>query len=130
MNYCQCERPRVGRNPDFCGFCLVRLGPSWVSSDRNLRPFMARVASLPTVTAPALIHAQKREKAGRVEFGLSYIGRNNDTEGREEAADGLIYTYLSWLNDRRAGTEEVDPDLLDAAYHFALAHAALERRKQ
>jgi len=130
MNYCQCERPRAGRNPDFCGYCLIRHNPRIISTDRHMTEFLTELAKQPGPTAPAIRHAQKRERSGRTEFGLSYIGRDNDLEALEEAGDGIAYAYLSWLNDRRAGTDDIDPNLLDAAHHFAQAHAALERRRR
>lgn len=131
MSYCACEHPRENdRRPGYCRRCGVRFNPKWLSSDENLTAFLTRVAQLPEITPAAILHAQRRERAGRKAFGLSYIGRDNDAEGQEEAADGLIYAALSWLNDCRNGTEEIDPDLLDAAHHFAMAHAALERRRK
>ena len=130
MNYCQCERPRAGRNPDFCGRCLVRHDPAVLSTDKSIVAFLTHVAKLPGSPAAAIKHAQKRERAGRTEFGLDYIGRGNAAEGCEEAADGINYAFFEWLNDRRAGTDDIDPNLLDAAHHFAQAHAALERRRR
>jgi hypothetical protein len=128
---CRCEKPRLNRRrPEFCAACSVRLDPRIISSDENATLFFARIASLPGITADALLHAHQREVAGRTEFGLSYIGRDNCAEGKEEAADGVIYSYLDWLNDRRDGSDEIDPDLIDAAHHFALAHAALERKRR
>jgi hypothetical protein len=128
---CRCERPRLNRRrPEFCAACSVRLDPRIISSDENLAIFIQRIASLPGVTANALLHAQRRELAGRTEFGLSYIGRDNDAEAQEEYGDGLVYPYLSWLNDRRYGSDEIDPDLVEAAYHSALAHAAVERHRR
>lgn len=130
MSYCRCEHPRLNnRRPDYCRCCGVRHLPASISSDETMGEFFARLADLPGITAPALIHAQQRERAGRKEFGLRYLGRNNAAEGCEEAGDGLVYSALEWLNDRRVGIEDIDPDLLDAAHHFALAHAALERRQ-
>jgi len=131
VSHCRCKHPRENdRRPGNCRKCGVRLDPKWLSSDTTMTAFLTRLAELPGVTAPAIIHAQKRERAGRVEFGLNYLGRDNAAEGREEGADGIIYSALSWLNDRRAGTEDIDPNLLDAAHHFALAHQALERRRR
>ena len=130
MNYCQCERPRMGRNPDFCGRCLIRHDPRVISTDESLAAFQKEVAKLPGVTPGILIDSHRRERAGRREFGLEYLGRDNDAEAQEEYADGFIYAHLSHLNDIRAGATEIDPDLLDAAHHAALAYAALERRRR
>jgi hypothetical protein len=129
MRTCHCSKPVTRhRSPKSCLRCLGEIEDRWLSSDENTAAFLGRVAALPEVTGPALHHAQKRERAGRETFGFAYLSRDNDREGLEEAADGLIYAALSWLCDRRTGREDIDPDLLDAAHHFALAHAALERR--
>ena len=131
MSHCRCEHPRENSSrPGWCRRCGVGLSPEWLSNDANLAAFQAEVAKLPSVNAGILIDSHRRERAGRVEFGLKYLGRDNAAEGLEEAADGLNYAYFCWLNDRRAGTEEIDPDLLTAAHHFALAHQALERRRR
>lgn len=92
--------------------------------------FYGPVMALPGVGPGIIVQAQARERDGRGEFGLNYLSRSNPEEGQEEAADGLNYAAFDWLCDRRAGIEEIDPDLLDAAHHFALAHAALERRRR
>jgi hypothetical protein len=129
--YCRCDRPVLNpRRPDFCRRCGVRHDPQAQSNVSTIGEFFAHLSDLPGVGAAALHHAQVREQAGREEFGLSYLGRDNDAEACEEAADGIIYAHLSALNDRRAGIQDIDPDLLDAAHHFALAHAALERRSR
>lgn len=131
MRYCQCDRPALNeRRPEFCRRCGVRHNPLAITSNEAMLEFQTRIASLPGVTAAGLIHAVKREQAGRDQFKLTYLGRDNDAEGMEEFADGLVYPYLSWLNDRRAGRLDIHPDLLDAAHHAALAHAALERRQR
>jgi len=129
VSHCRCPSPRQNhRRPAFCSQCGVGLDPKWISSDENLAVFLTRLADLPGVTPAGLLHAQTRERAGRVEFGLKYLGRDNIAEGQEEAADGSMYAYLEWLNDRRRGAVSIDPELLTAAHHFSLAHAALERR--
>jgi hypothetical protein len=127
---CRCDKPRENpRRTGYCRRCGNSLGRKWQSTDENMTAFLRRLASLPGVTAEAILHAQQRERAGREEFGFLYLSRNNDAEGQEEAADLVIYPFLSWLNDRRDGVDEIDLDLLDAAHHAALAHAALQRRR-
>jgi hypothetical protein len=131
MSHCRCQSPRLNeRRPEYCRTCGVRLNPRWLSNDETLAAFQTEVARLPGVTPGILIDSHRRERAGRVEFGLRYLGRDNDAEALEEYADGLIYAHLSRLNDIRAGIEELDPDLLDAAHHAALAYAAIERRRR
>ena len=131
MNGCYCDRPRLNdRRPGYCRRCGQQIDDRWISSDETMAAFFDQLAGLPGITAAALLHGLNRERAGRKEFGFAYLGRDNPAEGQEEAADGLIYCALDWLNDRRAGTEDVDADLIDAAHHFALAHAALERKRR
>jgi hypothetical protein len=129
-SFCRCPEPAMNeRRPDFCRRCGVRHNPRIVSSDRTMAEFFARLADLPGVNPAAMLEARDRELAGRDTFGLKYLARDNVAEGCEEAADGLIYAALEWLKDRRTGEEDMDPALLDAAHHFALAHAALKRHK-
>jgi hypothetical protein len=131
MSHCRCQSPRLNeRRPEYCRTCGVRLNPRWVSSDDTLAAFQTEVARLPGVTPGILIDSHRRERAGRVEFGLRYLGRDNCAEGLEEASDLHNYAFFDWLNDRRSGVEEIDPDLLDAAHHAALAYAALERKRR
>jgi hypothetical protein len=131
MSNCRCQSPRLNdRRAGFCRRCGNRLSPRWLSSDETLAAFQTEVARLPGVTPGILIDSHRRERAGRDEFGLKYLGRDNCAEGLEEAADLLNYAFFTWLNDRRAGVEEIDPDLLDAAHHAALAYAALERKRR
>ena len=130
MSYCQCEHPRQNdRRPAYCRCCGVQLDPRWVSSDEVMLGFYQRISDFPGVGPHVILAALQRARAGRAHFGLKYLGRDNAAEGQEEAADGVNYCAFEWLNDRREGTEDVDPDLLDAAHHFAQAHAALERRR-
>jgi hypothetical protein len=131
VNHCRCEHPRENsRRPGWCQRCGKSFDPKWISSDNTLAEFQTEIAKLPGVTPGILIDSHRRERAGRGEFGLRYLGRDNCAEGMEEAVDGLNYSCFTWLNDRRAGVEDIDPDLLDAAHHFALAYAALERKRR
>ena len=131
MSYCRCEHPRENdRRPGNCRKCGVRLNPLWLSSDETLAAFQAEVAKLPGVTPGILIDSHRGERAGRGIYGLAYLGRDNCKEGQAEGSDGLNYAYFDWLNDRRGGIEEIDPDLLDAAHHAAGMYAAFERRRR
>jgi hypothetical protein len=126
-SFCRCPQPRRNdRRPDFCRRCGVRHNPRIVSSDDNIRIFFARLAELPGVNAAALLEARDRVREAD---GIQHIGRENAADGCQSAADGLIDAAYEWLNDRRTGEEDIDPDLIDAAHHFAQAHAALKRRK-
>lgn len=127
---CQCEVPEYhGKiRPGYCR-CGGWINPAWVSSDETFEAFFKQIAALPGVTPSMIEHCRQRERAGREEFGLAYLGRNNPLEGQEEGGDGGNYSFFETLKDIRAGEQEIDPDLLDAAHHFALAHAALDRRR-
>ena len=131
MRDCSCDRPRdhATVNPGFrdgwCATCGGYLNPDWLSTSQGLNRFLQRAGADHLAGA----HCYSRELAGRAEFGLAYLTRDNPAEGMEEAADGMIYSFLESLKDRRAGEPEVDFDLLDAARHFALAHEALVRRR-
>jgi hypothetical protein len=128
-----CQGPNCRENdrrPGWCRRCGLKLDPRILSTDETLAAFQTEVAKLPGVTPGILIDSHRRERAGRVEFGLKYLSRDNDAEAQEEYADGLIYAHLSHLNDVRGGATEIDPDLIDAAHHAALAYAAIERRRR
>jgi hypothetical protein len=101
------------------------LNPEWLSSSEGLNAFL-QLAGADYLTAA---HCIQRERAGREEFGLAYLTRDNPAEAMEEAADGCIYAFLQVLCDVREGESEVDFDLLDAALHFSLAHQAMTRRR-
>jgi len=129
MNYCLCVRPKQNpRSTGYCRRCGIRLDPRWISSDETMGQFYKPVMDLPGVRPGTIVQAQARERDGRDLFGLNYLSRSNEEEALEEFSDALNYAAFSWLVDRRAGIEEIDPDLLDAAHHTALAHAAIERR--
>jgi len=127
---CQCPVPEYlgDIRPGYC-WCGGYVSREWITSDSTFSDFLRQLSPLPGVTGRVVQHSQARERAGRTEFGLEYLSRNNPLEGQEEAADGLNYSFFETLKDIRAGEQEIDPDLLDAAHHFALAHAALDRRR-
>ena len=128
---CKCEKPRENiRRLNYCRRCGKKFDPRILSNDSNLGRFQGEIALLPGVHFGVLVHPLKRERAGRKEFGMQYVGRDNPAEGLEEAADGFNYAYFSWLNDRRFGPDEIDSDLLHAAHYFAMAYAALERKQK
>lgn len=126
---CECEAPQdhrefhAGFRDGWCRYCGGFLNPDWLTSTEGLQAFLDAALVDPVTAA----HCHVREQAGRDEFGLAYLSRNNPAEGREEAVDGCNYAYFESLKDRRVGSRDLDFDLLDAARHFALAHQALVR---
>lgn len=131
MRECGCDTPadHADTHPGFrdgwCRHCGGVLADRWLSDTEDLTGFL----NLAQADYQSVAHCQIRELAGRDQFGLAYLTRNNPAEAQEEAADGQIYCYLEVLKDRRSGESDVDFDLLDAARHFALAHQALARRR-
>ena len=125
---CSCPVPTFHSvHANTCGRCRKILDPSIVDSDENLAEFRGYLEPIPQFPVAALEHAYRRLDAGRREFGLEYLSRNNPAEGQQEQADSLNYAFFDWLCQRREGIDEIDPDLLDAAHHSALAHEAFER---
>lgn len=128
---CQCEIPVAHSVHDHkCFACGKWLDPRIVDSDENIVTFRAQLEAIPDTPSDALNHAYRRTVAGRKEFGLEYLNRDNCAEGREEAADGQNYSMYHWLKGRRYGVEEINPHLLSAARHFALAHRDLSLAEQ
>lgn len=126
---CECPVPEPHPNHRYrcCAKCSKVLDPRILDTDDNVAVFYTAIADLPEVPAAAIEHAYQRLVTGRKEFGLEYLSRNNPAEGQEEQADSQNYALFQWLCDRRNGLEEIDPDLLVAAHHSALAHEAFER---
>lgn len=123
---CSCPVPTFHPvHADTCGRCRKILDPRIVDSDENLAVFTDRLKAIPGFPVAALEHAHAREVAGRKQFGLEYLNRNNPVEGCEEAADGINYSFYHWLRQRREGVEEINPRLLAAARYFALAYEEL-----
>ena len=136
---CTCPQPRISPNPRLAGSCVVcgkLIAPELLEPDERLTEFFDRlegvvIASagrLPETFAAFRRQCKDRESAGRGEFGLSFLSRDNLAEGREEAADGAIYSWLEALKLERCGE---DPDLqlaLSEAFHlFKFYEANLER---
>lgn len=123
---CQCPVPVAHSVHDHrCSTCGRWLDPRYVDNDENVATFQNRLRTIPDTPTEALDHAYQRTVAGRKEFGLEYLTRENCAEGREESADGVNYSMYHWLKGRRYGVEEINPHLLSAARHFALAHRDL-----
>lgn len=131
MNYCACPVPLETSNPrtkGSCRKCGHILNPEWVSDDRQVAEFFARLTPV-LGDEPTFPHfrelCQRRERAGRDYFGFRYLDRDNVAEGAEEAADGANYAYFEMLQARRLGLDPEEDLLLSAAQHFALAYASL-----
>jgi hypothetical protein len=123
LNACRCKKPRINeRNPDFCRTCGVRLSEEWLSTDENVSEFFDLVAPSPDVHDHFIQHCRDRERAGRDEFGLSYLIRDNEHEAMEEVADFAIYMYLTGLQRRRQGRYHHEAKALEAVRHAAIAH--------
>ena len=130
MKYCRCPRPVANpKKSNYCRRCGIRHFPASQSNDETFAEFFGMLADLPGFSSQSIRQAQERERLGRDEFGMKYLGRDNCGEGLEEAADGMNYAFFDWLNDRRQGINEIDTDLLEAVHHFSMAHAALQRKR-
>lgn len=140
---CQCPKPSEHVSPmrqGTCVQCSGILSPFWLSSDTTLNEFWDRLGMgmYYGEPSPAFEHlreaATKRERAGRTEFGLRYLSRDNLAEAVEELADFANYLFFDCLNTIR--TEGHDPDLdltltaaskaVEALEH--LEHLAARRR--
>lgn len=137
MKGCNCPAPYESsdsRKAGTCNRCGKLINPEHLSSDSNVREFFDNFArGLPTIT-PAFHDLRRqcelRERAGRSQFGLRYLGRDNQREGLEEEADGVNYVYFDLLKCDREG---IDPDLdlaMTEAYHLYKAYEANRRRAE
>lgn len=134
MSECACSVPepttdRLNGQPN-CLRCGRVLGEAWLSSDEKLDDFFDALelwGDRPTLESLRyLCHA--REQEGRAAFKLQYLGRDNTKAADEEGADGVIYSYLETLKNRRAGDPETDDiELYHAAHAFSKAYEHLAR---
>lgn len=135
--------PEYG-GPGVCGSCNGTVESEWTSSDETFLWFyrrlteamfpgtIARFPSPPPDWFKSFMAAcSRRERIGRPTFGYAYLGRDNPTEGQEEAADGANYAFFDMLVAIR---ESGDPDEIDtaltAAQHFARAYEALAKLRR
>lgn len=127
-NGCQCETPQLrayrGSN---CQRCARLLDDEYLSNDANLTEFFGLVSDIPGIDSSILEVAAQRERMGREEYGLKYLGRDNISEAVEEIADLMIYCYLHWLKAKREGVYLDMAPLIEAAVHGAYAYNALKR---
>jgi len=128
---CQCRVPQLraykGRN---CQRCARLLDDEYLSNDENLSEFFGLLGEIPGVDKRLLEVAANREREGRTEYGLRYLGRNNISEAVEEVADLIIYCYLHWLKAKRDGVILEMAPLIEAAMYGAYAYNALKRCTQ
>lgn len=137
LRECPCDEPVLltGQNvhPLKCHRCSSYVRPEWLTPaiseffDRLENAFPTDAASI----APLRLQAEVREAAGRKDFGLRYLSRDNALEGTEEAADLANYAFFEVLKARRNGEDEEEAlaYALEAAYHAAKAHQALLRMR-
>lgn len=121
---CICDYPRPkGWRPSECIQCGRFIDPSYVSNDANLNEFFNHLASIPGVSPDFVEKCKARERAGRDEFGLKYLGsdRHNPKESHEEAADFAMYLYLHLLKCQRNGTYQDTATVMEACAHVASA---------
>lgn len=126
---CQCPVPQIHVNSRYnsCASCLKPIDQDVVSDTAKLQGFLNRIPGIP---AALIIQCHQRELAGRQEFGLQYLGRDNVDECFQEIADGQNYLFFETLVDRRDGREE-DVNLVRAAHHLSQAYEILlERRRR
>lgn len=127
---CRCWLPqRRTYDPGSCQHCGRHIDARYLDSDENFERFAQFLRAVPGLPEAAIAHAHRRLVAGRAEFGLTYLTRDDCREGQEEAADGHNYAFFEWLRDRRHGVEEIHPSLLMAARCFAEAYQHLEDAK-
>lgn len=135
---CSCAKPEPALNPRHLGDCVRCAKPiagKWVVDDNRMAEFFELLGRYNELGDSAIEdfdafrwHCEHRERWGRDRFKLAYLARDNAAEGLEEGADLAIYACLEyWKMHRGRFDPDVAADLLDAAYHAALAHAALRR---
>lgn len=110
-----------------CQRCARVLDDQYLSNDANLSEFFGLVSDIPGIDRNLLEVAAQRERMGREEYGLKYLGRDNIGEAVEEIADLIIYCYLHWLKAKRDGVYLDMAPLIEAAVHGAYAYNALKR---
>lgn len=130
---CACPKPTEHPNPrcsDTCVKCGRALEGDWLATSESMGELHDLLLEGRPIHDYAGFrqHAEAREFAGRTKFGLAYLSKDNCADGLEEAADGGNYSFFEIHKARREGE---DPDItalcLDAAYHFAQAHASLRQ---
>jgi hypothetical protein len=136
---CGCDLPLESSNPRLrgCVKCGLPIRGPWVVDDGQVQKWFDL---LEVVVDPqdeeakaaweyARTHCTLRERWGREHWKLTYLSRDNCAEGKEEAADLVLYPMLEYWK-RHRGVDEIDPTvatkLLRAAWHAVQAHALLD----
>ena len=126
---CYCPSPQKNLKGTLCVKCGKNLHGDHHVGDREVREFFDRLSSNTVLGFDSFrVHCEVRERWGREHFGYRYLSRPLGAEGREEAADGGIYSMLdTYAMYRTSYDADVAADLLAAASKFAEAHMLLER---
>jgi hypothetical protein len=138
---CPCKPPVRSADPrrkGKCAACGLALNPDWLSSDETIAAFFDALAeaTFPAfdatgkpMTSPVFERFRRlcehRERAGRTEFGLRYLNRDNVAEAEEEAADLANYAFFRALQHVREGGGLRNARSLRAAFHAFKALEAL-----
>ena len=136
MKGCNCEIPqnrdsRPGFAPErSCVKCGRIIPDEYTSCDETVIEFFDRLTDTFPGEQPAWFSmfmglCMERERDGRTLYGHRHMGKDNASEGMEEAADGALYAFFTILRNRRDGNEEEWGLALTAAKHFAEAYQAL-----
>lgn len=127
MTPCRCDIPQQDGDRLFCRTCQQPISETWASTDSNIKAFFDELSEVPGIDPAFVRVCIDREKEGRSEYGMRYLGsnRSNPMEAVEEAADLAIYSYLHLLKCERDGTPEKREYAITAAYHAAMAYSAL-----
>lgn len=115
---CECSVPRERADPRFssCAACGHRISDELRNPDRQLRGFFDQledgIRGQSPKRPPGFIafrrHCEARERAGREEFGLGYLSRDNCIEALEEGADLAIYMVLDAVRHEHLYGEDAD----------------------
>lgn len=140
---CRCVRPDANTGDVRCNTCRGELDPAWCTTPETFAEFWQRLAEAifpmsvlygddapgpPAWFLQLELACQQRYEVGHEEFGYSefnYLGRDNATEGQDEAADAANYAWFELLRQRQQGQEEEWATALTAAYHAAKLYEAM-----
>jgi hypothetical protein len=115
---------------------MIDYDADWVVNDKTHNAFLDRVEDAlaakegwpPDERPAAWLYfrhlALERERAGRENFGFSYLDRDNIVAGVEENSDGINYTYFDTMQALREGYSPDYDLVLTAAYHDYMAYRA------
>jgi hypothetical protein len=133
---CHCPEPIQAtdlRRAGVCLKCCLPIDSEALSSDETIRAFFERFAATFPGSPPESFQGfrrqcEERERAGRKDFGLAYLSRDNLAEACEEESDSAIYLFLDTLRHRREAGSDDDLDLvLTTVWHSFKAHEGARR---